>query len=410
MAGFRDYMLEKYLDKMTSAGLTAVVYVQKKDPSKAGKFVREYSGVFSPGTHVSYEEDTSLSNNLMCIWIEHIATKKQHKLVCGMANAHIFTGETTIFEYDTTITNLKNMNTTTFDELDRYISVYNPSEIILVSTLSSEQTQRIVDEYLGLKPQVLHIHLLSTTNSSPEQNVNIENLINCTKQVYTHHLLTSLYGAEVVDVCVEFNTHAIATQAFCYMANFIQEHCPDMVKRLAIPRFNNTTTRMVLANHTLKQLNIIGDGNDDGAKMGRLSSLYAFLNRCCSPMGKRRYHQQITSPTFDEAWLNHEYEMTDAYTCAISVDVKNRVRNGLREICDMEKIMRQLVLRKVYPHTMFQFYNSLLGVRRLFDELRVFISEHADYFGADALENQLNECISNIESTLNIDTCNNLHN
>jgi DNA mismatch repair protein MutS len=149
MAGLRDYVLEKYLEKMTANGITAVVFVQKKDPANGGKIVREFAGVYSPGTYLPYESEqtNTLSNNLMCIWLEiaNIKVKTQSNtkhMICGMANAHIFTGQTSIFEYETPLL----LNTTTFDELERYISVYNPSEIILISALNETTTQKIINE------------------------------------------------------------------------------------------------------------------------------------------------------------------------------------------------------------------------------------------------------------------------
>ena len=47
MAGFRDYTLDKYLEKLTLAGFTAVVYVQEK---VGDKIIRVFDSVHSPGT------------------------------------------------------------------------------------------------------------------------------------------------------------------------------------------------------------------------------------------------------------------------------------------------------------------------------------------------------------------------
>ena len=69
MAGFRDYTLEKYLQKITEGGYSAVVYVQEKD----GKNItRTFHSVHSAGTYISYETDMSpqITNNIMCVWID----------------------------------------------------------------------------------------------------------------------------------------------------------------------------------------------------------------------------------------------------------------------------------------------------------------------------------------------------
>jgi DNA mismatch repair protein MutS len=306
MAGFRDYVLDKYLEKITDAGMTAVVYVQKKDPANGGKFIREYEATYSPGTFVSYDTDSSaqLSNNLMCIWIDTYKSKTEDRIVCGMANAHIFTGKSTLFEYETGFW----MNPTTFDELERYVSIFAPSEAILISTTIQREQLAKIQQYIGLRCNV-HVHCADSYGS---ENIN-QMLENCAKQIYMEQILSKHFGKTAFYTCQEFQMYPFATQAYCFLLDFIQQHNPDMVRKIDIPVFKNTSTRMVLANHTLKQLNIIEDGQEDGKKMGKYSSVAALLNKCCTPMGRRKYHMQLTGPVFDEDWLQTEYDMTEEF-------------------------------------------------------------------------------------------------
>jgi len=138
-------------------------------------------------------------------------------------------------------------------------------------------------------------------------------LENCAKQIYMDQLLTNFFGKTAFSMCHEFQMYPLATQAYCFLLDFIQQHNPDMVRKIEMPVFKNTSTRMILANHTLKQLNIIADGQEDGKKMGKYSSVIALLNKCCTPMGKRKYQAQMTGPVFDEDWLQTEYEMTEEF-------------------------------------------------------------------------------------------------
>ena len=52
-------------------------------------------------------------------------------VVVGIANIDIYTGKTSIFQFKEPYVN----NPTTFDELERFISIYNPSEVIFISNL-----------------------------------------------------------------------------------------------------------------------------------------------------------------------------------------------------------------------------------------------------------------------------------
>ena len=65
MAGFRDYMIEKYLAKINESGYTSVVYVQEECN---GVIQRKESAIYSPGT-TFLDDNSKLSNNVTCIWI-----------------------------------------------------------------------------------------------------------------------------------------------------------------------------------------------------------------------------------------------------------------------------------------------------------------------------------------------------
>ena len=55
MAGFRDYVLDKNLQKITDNGYTAVVYVQEKDDKNIKRVLH---GIYSAGTYISCETDS----------------------------------------------------------------------------------------------------------------------------------------------------------------------------------------------------------------------------------------------------------------------------------------------------------------------------------------------------------------
>ena len=99
----------------------------------------------------------------------------------------------------------------------------------------------------------------------------------------------------------------MATLSFCFLLNFIYSIQPDMVKKIKEPIFNNTAERLVLANHTAKQLNIISSNHYSG----RMSSVISFLNRCKTPMGKRNVKQRILNPITNIKNLSEEYDIIE---------------------------------------------------------------------------------------------------
>ncbi len=392
MAGFRDYTLEKYIQKLSENGYTAVVYVQEKD----GKNVtRKFHSVYSAGTYIAYDNDSSPqpTNNIMCIWIEKYKPFVQtmnENIVCGISTANIFTGKSTIFEYQIPFYD----NPTTFDELERYVSTYGPSEIIFISPFDERMTERVI-QYTGM--HTTHIHKYYTNPECENLSKNADILKNCSQQKYIQHILTTFFGEESYQICNEFNNHEVATQSFCYLLHFIQEHNPNLVRKIEQPTFNNTSSRMILANHTLKQLNII---NESGEKHGKYSSVLSFLNKCCTPMGKREFKIQLTNPNFDCEWLNQEYEMTALLLNESNVHFIPLFRKQLVQIRDIEKICRQLVLNKIYPSSIYHLYQSIGIIQQLYVCL-LESPEFNQYFEKSLKNGNLGSQFSQIQEFIN---------
>jgi len=350
MAGVPTVQLDKYLQMLLDAGYTVCVYVQEEKQEKGKNFKRYLDKVYSPGTFISCDTDTSpkITNNIMCVWM-HLAkpvfktspSRIKDVITYGVSVVNIFTGKSAIFESQSPFI----MTNTTFDELERYVSVYSPSEVILLSPFDTSDIQKII-QYTGIKTNTIHkINTKDVTN---------QKVVNCENQRYIKKILSAFYKEDTFDLCAEFHENIMATQSFCYLLNFIQEHNPDLIRKINIPTFNNTSDRMVLANHTLMQLNIIDDGSNS---YGQYSSVLSFLNKCCSSIGKRMFQYQITNPTFDEDWLNKEYDivskMLDNY---VMVDSFRKI---ILKIKDVEKIIRQIIIKKVYPSSIATLYKSI---------------------------------------------------
>ncbi len=356
MAGFRDFTIDKYITKLTENGYTVPVFVQEKD----GKVIRRVlDKVYSPGTFISCETDSNntISNNIMTIWFDVYkpfakSVQSRDTMVYGVSVVNIFTGQSFIFQHETPFY----MNVTTFDELERFISIYSPSEIIIISPFDKPTIQSI-SQYAGIHTSV--VHLIDSTDLKNEK------IMRCTQQRYLKEVLSFFYKEDTFDICKEFQEHILATQSFCYLLNFIQEHNPTLVRRICLPEFNNTSKRVILPNHTLLQLNIIGDMSAENKKMGKLSSIMSLLNKCNSPMGRRLFQHQLTNPTFDESWLSTEYSMIANMTDGEHYDMVDSFRKQLSKLRDIDKICRQIVVKTIYPSSIYLLYTSLDRVQQM---------------------------------------------
>lgn len=389
MAGFRDYNLDKYLEKMMNVGLTAVVYVQKDNTEKPKEKIRELMGVYSPGTYISCDSDTqSLSNNLLCIWIQPFSSKTVNKIVCGIATVHLFSGTSSLYEYETILSNSSKMSPTNFDELERIVSSTNPSEVLVVSYLSNKQTNAVL-QYSGIQTSAIHRVIMEIE----EDIQKVEQVVKCSKQTYIQQILGEMYGQEAITLCSEFSQNEIATQAFCYLANYIREHNSNLLTKMTIPNFENISYRVILANHTLKQLSVIN--GDTTENQSHLSSLLTFLNKASCAMGKRLLKTQLLNPTHNSEWLLNEYERVDnVLKSEEKYESMMDIRKRLGAVRDIEKMLRQIVLRKIYPSSIASMHDSLCRIRKILDI----------YPDENILQN-LENVIQHIETQLIVERC-----
>ena len=363
MAGFSHYMIDKYLKKLQDAGYTVVVFTQDEQNKNT---TRSLAGIYSPGTYFS-PDSTHITNNTTCIWINVIesitsskyfatATKqKNNKMVyVGLANIDVYTGKTSIFECKETYIN----NPTTFDELERFISIYNPSEVIVIANVSNKEIDDIIS-YGNIQSKSIHkINLLERAQNNTEM---INRVLNSEKQNYQKMILEKFY--KIIDFEVfsqNFYENTIATQAFCFLLDFIYQHNPNLVNKISEPKFENCSDRLILANHSLKQLNIIDDNN----YTGKYSSVEKMLNICITSMGKRKFAYILLNPTTNTTYLQREYDITEHML--IQYSKYEIFKNKLGFIKDISKIVRQIVMKKISPSSFFQLYKNLHTIKEIY--------------------------------------------
>jgi DNA mismatch repair protein MutS len=356
MCGFKDIMVEKYIKKIQDAGYTAVVYVQDE---AAKNTTRSLAGIFSPGTYFNTESQT-LNNNITCIWVHLIENKiimKGKFVVVGISNIDIYTGKVNLFQFKENYIN----NPTTYDELERFISIYNPSETILISNLNDEKEMNSILNYAGITSNLIHKIYINNKETNNEKTVNV---LNCEKQSYQKEVLSKFYKFNDFDIFIQnFNDNNIATQSFCYLLDFVYQHNPRLLNKIAEPVFENFSHRLSLANHSLKQLNMINDGNVKSSKYSCVSNM---LNECLTPMGKRKFLYNILNPVCDEKYLQNEYNITEYYLTKLEY-FNYEFKNKLSSIKDLSKWERQIFLKKIPPKSFYHLYNNIQSIKQIYN-------------------------------------------
>jgi len=344
MIGFPDYCLEKYIPKMINEGFTIAVWVQADDPTK----IRYEKCICTPGTDFN-SNTKNITNYSMCMWIkktQNVFLNKTPELICGMSCIDILTGDTHIFEYREKYFH----NPTTFDEIERFYSSYNPKEILVIYETTDKEIMDIL-QFSQIDCDKIHLIRLDDADNSHQKTAK-----KCENQTYIKEQLNMFY--DILDYHVFCQTYRLdeyqlVTQAFCFHLNFIYGCDPNLVKKIKKPLFDNTGDRLILANHSLKQLNIINNQQHKG----HLSSVSKFVNKCNTPMGKRALHNMLINPICNGNDLTRQYDIVE-YAVTNFTELKN-LRQKLAEIGDMERLYRKLILLRVAPAELSQFYNNL---------------------------------------------------
>ena len=381
MAGFGLAQLEKYTKKLQEHGYTIVVYKQDIQGKNTTRSVCE---IISPGTYFS-NDSIEMSNNTMCVWLYKSNASKyfSSKMTIGISNIDIFTGKTTLFQYSIDY----NHNPSTYDELERYISIYKPCECLIIGNIDEQLINDIIG-FIGLECKKIHkvINHDDNLNDNDNQDKVSKNKIkteligmrkyvkNAEKQIYQQEVFKKFYPELSNEALTDhFPTHFIATQSFCILLDFIYQHSPNLVRKLSEPIFENHTDKLVLANHSLKQLNII----DDSRHTGKLRSVSSFLNNCVTTMGKRRFMSDLHNPTTNISVLNKSYQITehllDTHTHTHTHNKQTALlwelfRIQLSGIKDIEKLGRKMVLNKVSPKDFVILVNDLKIIIGLYEQ------------------------------------------
>jgi DNA mismatch repair protein MutS len=358
MAGMGTAYAEKYIQKLQDHNYTIVIY--KQDP--INKTTRNLSEIISPGTYFPLDS-VKLTNSIMCIWLYYSKAMKNQpsQITIGLANIDIYTGKTALFQFHAPY----NHSPATYDELERAVSAYKPSECLLVANLPGNLLNDIIG-FVGLEQTKMHmIDLSASVAASAALKRSLHTFVkNAEKQVYQIEVLKKFFpNLSLFHFSEMFPTHSIALQAFCFLLDFVDQHNPHLAKKLTEPVFENYTDRLLLANHSLSQLNIL----DDTRHTGKLRSVSALLNNCVTTMGKRQFMYQLHYPSTHAPTLQASYDITEHFLTAGETYFL-AMRNQLSAISDLEKFARKIVARKIQPKNFTVLAEDLTHLANLYSQ------------------------------------------
>ena len=379
MAGFKDHQIEKYIQKILARDYTVVVIVQ--DEAACGT-TRSVQGIYSPGTYFNVDDQEEITNYISCVWLH----KFKQNIIIGMSAIDIFTGNSFLFEYKEPYSLLSS----TYNELARFLSIYNSREMILIYNVPEEDLYKIT-QYIDIgNVKQHHINLIDA-----DETENYELALKCEKQNYIKSTLDDTFYTDIYLLNEQFSTYDIATQSFCYLLHFINIHNSGLADKINEPCFEVKKNAVYLGNHSLKQLNIIADTSN------KISSVSNFFNMAQTSIGKREITYLMSNPTYNEEYLQKEYDMIEYL-----YDKDYKIRDSLIEIIDIEKIYRKIVLHKISPQEIYNLYKNVELLDEIYKDIKADTTI-INYINNDNIKKELLFVKKQIKERFNLDECKN---
>ena len=410
MAGFTVHKpLQKYVPKLLDEGYTVIVWEEyaEKIVKKQKIKLRREKGIFSPSTNID-SSNRKMSNYCCVIWIETYTKDVFNKLPhfhCGVALIDNFTGQSKLFEFEYENNNIH--NSTAFDELDRFISIYNPSETIFIHNYKHKYKIDEIVQFIGLTSDKIHkINLTEDTELSSQAK-------NCEKESFRRELFKQIFSITDYNFFMkntQMDKFCHSSQAYCFLLNFITQHNKHLLKCISEPKYETPKDNVYLATHCLKQLNVI---NTSQSINNKFSSVLSMMNRCKSAMGRRRMKDIILHPSTNIDYLNNEYEIMDYIINTIPLDKINDYRKDFNNIRDIEKLYRKIILNILKPSEIPLIYYTLVSFYKTYKNLTkdetiqsfLKVKGNESYKHNDIMDD-IFTLITLFESTVIIENCN----
>jgi len=359
LMGFPCSVLDKYIKILINNGYTIPVYTQSDD--KKGKKIRLLDKIYSITTYIDENVQLNDYNNITSIYIEKI----KNNYLIGLSTIDIITSKNNIYELSVNSINKL------IEELNRYLIINNPKEIIYENIDLSDNDNNTIIYFLKNIIELLHI----------ENNYNKE----FSKINYQNEFLLKIFKKTNLLSPIEFinmERYQIGLISYIILLNFIYNYDNTSITNISKPIINQDNSLLICHNNAIEQLNIISNNKSN--------SLFKYINYTSTLIGKRKLKYNLTNPITDIDELNLRYDKIDI--------MKNKKKNNyyliyenyLNNIIDIERYHNKLKNNNINPNLYCKLNESYKNIQEL---ITISKKDYKKYINDDLL-NKFNEYYS----------------
>lgn len=335
--GFPIISYDKYIPLLLNKKYT-IVFVEQI--TEKPEIKREVTNILSPGTDIKHKEE---SNYLLSIYIEKYNTIKGEYYIVGVSSIELSTGE----NYIHYINNEEKKYWS--DEISRLIHFYNPSEIIF-HTDNYDLTEDMIMNQWDINISTIRINHYTESyyKNITYQNEYLDKIFNLKMMVSPIDYFNLSHKKELIN-------------SYIYLLVYIEEHQPDILTNINNPKEYLSEDYLILNSNSIRQLNVV---NNYSYYRGKNESLLEICNKCVTSMGTRLMKNRLLYPSISIETINKRY---DNISKCVEKDRYKDIREYLRYISDIEKILRMMSINKLTPYELYSSYLSYEFVNKTCD-------------------------------------------
>jgi DNA mismatch repair protein MutS len=329
LAGVPTVSLERYLARLIAMKKYTIVVVKQK--GEVPNIKRYVANIISPGTNFEYQTEAQ-ENNIVSLNID----KNQDIYSVGYSAIDVTTGKTVVNEIHST----RDDKTYALDEVFNLLQTYNTAEVVL--SLKSKEIDR---EWLSSYLELGQFH-----TSYNEKSYKI---------AYQNELLSRVYEINSFLSPIEFldlERYPYTTEALAILIEFIIEHDEAIIAKMNRPIFLGERRYLYLGNNALEQLGVI---SRDASEI----TLIKLISKTSTAFGKRLLKERLLSPLLDKSIIEERYALTQKL-----MPLSDKYETYLKNIYDLERIVRRIKLRKLHPVELTYVDMSLESIIKLLSD------------------------------------------
>ncbi len=362
LAGVPSVSIDRYLNRIVQSKRYTVVLVrQKGEPPHVRRYV---ANIISPGTNFDYVQEPG-ENNIASLIIDC-----NHGIYSvGYSAIDVTTGKTMVNEIHGTSED----KTFALDEVFTLLQSYQTSEVLLTFTSETIDKEWVLN-YLEI-PGNYHYSFNKCRLKIAYQN-----------ELFARIFIINSFLSPIEYLDLE--RYAYASESLAILCDFIIEHDPSLIEKMYKPKFLTAERFVYLGNNALEQLGILSRNPGD-------KTLLSLLDHTSTAIGKRLLKERLLNPVCDINLLHERFALTEKV-----IGNYQTFENLLKQIYDLERILRRIKLKKLHPFELAYLFTSLESI------LAILHEEQKHHIEIDkSLIEETADFIHHLSHTFDLDLC-----